>query len=181
MDDEKVARLAARVKLLLFDVDGVLTDGKFLLVPMADGSVVEAKAFDSQDGSAIALARRTGIKLGLLSGRNSPAVARRAEELRFDFCYQGLGSKKLEAFREIMHISGIAAEYICYVGDDIQDIPILSCVGLPVAVGNACAESKAAAVYTTANRGGAGAIRELIELILRAQNKWQSAIAEFLG
>src|SRR5215470_5462605 len=98
MADSNITKLASKTELLLMDVDGVLTDGKFLFVPLPDGSVVEAKAFDSQDGSAIGLARRSGIKLGILSGRSSPAVTRRAEELRLDFCYQGLGRKKIQAF-----------------------------------------------------------------------------------
>src|SRR4051812_41832983 len=181
MDEISLARLASRTRMLLMDVDGVMTDGKFLLVPMPDGSVVEAKAFDSQDGSAIGLVRRTGIRLGLISGRDSPAVSRRAEELRFDFCYQGTGRKKLDAFHEIVAKSGIPFEDICYVGDDLQDIPVLRRVGFPIAVANACPETKAAAAYVTKNFGGSGAIRELVELILRSQNKWDSSIKEFLS
>jgi 3-deoxy-D-manno-octulosonate 8-phosphate phosphatase (KDO 8-P phosphatase) len=180
MDDRNVQQLASKVQLLLMDVDGVMTDGKFLLVPMPDGSVVEAKAFDSQDGSGIGLARRSGILLGLISGRGSPAVTRRAEELRFNFVYQGTGRKKLAAFNEIVAKTGLPPESICFVGDDLQDIPVMSRVGFPVAVANACPETKRAAAYVTRNSGGNGAIRELVELILRSQDKWDSAIKEFL-
>ena len=162
------------------DVDGVLTDGKLLFVPMPDGSVVEAKAFDSQDGSAIGLARRAGIKIGIISGRGSPAVTRRAEDLKLDFCYQGLGRKKIDAFDEVVAKVALPVENICYAGDDLQDIPILRRVGFPVAVANACAEAKSVAAYVTRNSGGNGAIRELVELILRAQGKWESAIREFI-
>src|SRR5437660_4157024 len=140
MIDPNVAKLASKIELLLMDVDGVLTDGKFLLIPLPDGSVVEAKAFDAQDGSAIGLARRAGIKLGILSGRTSPAVTRRAEELRFDFCYQGLGRKKLQAFDVIARKANLPPDKMCYLGDDVQDIPILRRVGFPVAVANACAD-----------------------------------------
>jgi 3-deoxy-D-manno-octulosonate 8-phosphate phosphatase (KDO 8-P phosphatase) len=180
MDDHDISKLAARTELLLLDVDGVLTDGKLLFVPMPDGSAVEAKAFDAQDGSAIALARRCGMKFGILSGRSSPAIDRRAKELKIDFCYQGLGSRKLEAFKEIATTVGLPPERMCYMGDDVQDIPILRQVGFPVAVANACAEAKAAAVYVTTRTGGNGAVREAVELILKAQGKWDSAIAEFL-
>jgi len=175
-----VEKLAAKTELLLFDVDGVLTDGKLLLVPMPDGSVVEAKSFDAQDGSAIGLARRAGIKLGIISGRSSPANDRRAMELKLDFFYQGLGHLKMGAFDEVVKRAGLPLEKICYVGDDIQDIPILRRVGFAVAVANACVETKAAASYTTVRKGGEGAVREVVELILRASGKWDSVIAEFL-
>jgi 3-deoxy-D-manno-octulosonate 8-phosphate phosphatase (KDO 8-P phosphatase) len=172
--------MAEHVKMLLMDVDGVLTDGRFLLVPMPDGSVVEAKAFDSQDGSAIGLARRAGIKLGIISGRGSPAVTRRAEELKLDFVYLGLGRKKLSAYEEIILKSGLPEESVCYVGDDLQDIPIMRRVGFPVAVANACAETKECAAYITRRAGGDGAIREVVELILKSQDMWKPAIDEFL-
>src|SRR5262245_30410220 len=123
--------------MLLMDVDGVLTDGKLLYIPMADGSMVETKWFDATDGASIGFLRRAGIRTGIISGRSSPVVARRAEELRMDFVYQGLGRKKLPAFLEILEKTGIAASRVCYVGDDIQDLPILTRVGLPVAVSNA--------------------------------------------
>ncbi len=175
-----VNRLAERIELLLLDVDGVMTDGKFLFVPMPDGSVVEAKAFDSQDGSALGIARRSGIRLGIISGRGSPAVTRRAQELKFEFVYLGLGRKKIDAFSEIVAKTGLQLERICYIGDDVQDLPILRRVGFPVAVANACPEAKSSSAYVTSRSGGAGAIREVVELILRAQGRWETAIAEFL-
>jgi len=179
MSDAEVARLAAKTQLLLMDVDGVMTDGKLLFVPMPDGTVVEAKAFDSVDGSGIGLARRAGIKFGIITGRSSPAVARRAAELRFDFCYQGLGRRKIAAFDDIAAKVAMTPDAMCYIGDDVQDIPLLRRVGFPVAVSNACVEARNAAAYVTRNAGGHGAVREVIEVILRAQDKWDSAIAEF--
>ena len=165
--------------MLILDVDGVMTDGRLHYVPMPDGSVSESKSFDSADGAAIGFARRAGIKLAILSGRSSPAVTRRAEELKFDFVYQGLGRRKTEAFDEICVKSGISHESMCYVGDDVQDIPILRRVGFPVAVANARPEALQVAAYVTTANGGNGAVREIVELILRAQGKWDAAIAEF--
>lgn len=181
MTARPVQALAEKIQLLLMDVDGVLTDGRFLLVPMPDGSVVEAKAFDAQDGSAIGLARKSGMRLGIISGRDSPAVRRRAEELKLEFVCLGLGSRKIAAFNELLTKVAFTPESICYIGDDIQDLPILRRVGLPVAVQNACPEVKDAAAYVTARHGGNGAVREVVELILRAQGQWESAIAEFLS
>jgi 3-deoxy-D-manno-octulosonate 8-phosphate phosphatase (KDO 8-P phosphatase) len=166
--------------MLLMDVDGVLTSGEFLFVPMPDGSVVEAKAFHSVDGTAIGLARRAGLRMGIISGRASPAVTRRAEELRLEFVYQGLGRRKIEAFEEILSKAMCLPENICYVGDDLQDLPILNRVGFPVGVANACAEVKSVVAYVTRKAGGEGAVREVVEVILRAKGTWDSAIAEFM-
>jgi 3-deoxy-D-manno-octulosonate 8-phosphate phosphatase (KDO 8-P phosphatase) len=180
MSADDIHRLASKIQLLLMDVDGVLTDGTFLFVPMPDGSVVEAKGFHASDGAAIGIARRAGIKLGIISGRSSPAVTRRSEELRFDFCYQGLGRRKIEAFNEIVAKVAFLPDAMAYIGDDLQDIPILRRVGFPISVANACVEAKEHSAYTTQNTGGHGAVREVVELILRAQGKWDDAVAEFL-
>ena len=180
MPDNDVTRLASRVRLILMDVDGVMTDGRILFVPMPNGSVVEAKVFDAQDGAAISIARRSGMKLGIISGRGSPAVSRRAEELKLHFCYQGLGRNKISALSEIAAGVEYPLDSFCFIGDDLQDIPILRRVGFPVAVANACPEAKACAAYVSRASGGNGAVREVIELILRSQGKWEAAIAEFL-
>lgn len=177
--ESELPALAAKTQLLLMDVDGVLTDGKLLFIPMPDGSVVEAKSFDAHDGAGLGAAQRAGIRLGVLSGRASPAVARRAAELQMEYIYQGVGRRKIEAFDEIVVKSQISVERICYVGDDLQDLPILRRVGFPVAVANACPEVRDAAAYVTRRSGGCGAVRELVELILRAQGKWESAVTEF--
>jgi 3-deoxy-D-manno-octulosonate 8-phosphate phosphatase (KDO 8-P phosphatase) len=168
------------VELLLMDVDGVMTDGRIIHIPQPDGSVVEAKEFNASDGAAIGFARRAGIRTGIISGRGSPAVSRRAEELHMDFLYQGLGRKKLSAFEEILARTKLPADRICYIGDDVQDIPILMRVGFPVAVANAYPEVLSRVAYVTRACGGKGAIREVVELILKAQGKWDAAIAEFL-
>ncbi len=178
---DDAAQRASQVKVLLMDVDGTLTDGKLIFVPMPDGSVGEAKTFDAADGAALGLARRAGIQLGIITGRNSAAVTHRAQELHLDFVYQGLGHRKLGAFEEILARNTFLERNVCYVGDDIQDIPILRRVGFPVAVANARPEVKACVAYVTQASGGNGAIRELIEFILKAQGKWDTAIAEFLG
>src|SRR5207249_10015536 len=152
-----------------------------LYLPLADGTVAETKTFHAADGAAIGIARRAGIKTGIISGRTSPAVARRAEELAMDFLYQGLGRKKLAAFEDILAKTRIPAGRACFVGDDIQDLPILSRAGFPIAVPNACSEVLTRAAYVTRAAGGRGAIREVVELILRAQGKWEAAMSEFLS
>jgi 3-deoxy-D-manno-octulosonate 8-phosphate phosphatase (KDO 8-P phosphatase) len=178
MPEKDIAAIAARVALLLMDVDGVMTDGSLIHVPMADGTVVEAKSFNASDGAGIGFAHRAGIKTGIISGRGS--AGRRAEELKMDFVYQGLGRKKILAYEEILVSSKISPERVCYIGDDLQDIPILTRVGFPVAVANASPEVRSRVAYITRASGGRGAIREVVELILKAQGKWDAAIAEFL-
>ena len=178
MPEKDVTALAARIEILLMDVDGVLTDGSLIYVPLADGTVVEAKAFHASDGAAIGFARRAGIKTGIISGRGS--AGQRAEELKMDFIYQGLGRRKLSALEEILARTKTPAERICFVGDDLQDIPILTRVGFPVAVANAYPEVLSKVAYVTRETGGRGAIREVVEMILKAQGKWDAAIAEFL-
>ncbi len=178
MPEKDVTALAARIEMLLMDVDGVMTDGSLIQIPMADGSIVEAKSFNASDGAGVGFAHRAGIKTGIISGRG--AAGRRAEELKMDFVYQGLGRKKATAFEEILVRSKISSERICYIGDDLQDIPILMRVGFPVAVANAYPEVLSRVAYVTRCSGGRGAVREVVELILKAQGKWDAAIAEFL-
>ena len=181
MLEKDVTPLAWKIELLLMDVDGVLTDGTLLYLPLPDGSVAETKTFHAADGAAIGIARRAGIKTGMISGRTSPVVARRAEELAMEFLYQGLGRKKLPAFEEILGKTRIPASRVCYVGDDLQDLPLLTRAGFPIAVPNACREVLARAAYVTRAPGGHGAIREVVELILKAQGKWEAAMKEFLA
>jgi len=179
MPEKDVTPLAWKIELILMDVDGVLTDGRLLLVPMPDGSVVEAKSFNVNDGAALAMARRAGLKIGIISGRSSAALTRRAEELKVDFFYHGLNPKKTTALEEIYAQTKLPKDRVCYVGDDVQDLPILARVGFPVAVANAVPEVASRAAYVTRASGGNGAIREIVELILRAQGKWDAALAEF--
>jgi 3-deoxy-D-manno-octulosonate 8-phosphate phosphatase (KDO 8-P phosphatase) len=179
MSEKEITELARKIELLLMDVDGVMTDGTLLFVPMPDGSVAEAKMFNINDGAALGMARRAGLKTGIISGRSSPALTKRAEELHVDFFYDGLGRTKTRALEEILKKSRIPKDRICYIGDDIQDLPLFSRIGFPIAVANATAEVASRAVHITRTPGGRGAIREVVELILRAQSKWDTAIAEF--
>jgi 3-deoxy-D-manno-octulosonate 8-phosphate phosphatase (KDO 8-P phosphatase) len=179
MPEKDVTLLASKIELLLMDVDGVLTAGEILLVPMPDGSVVEAKTFNTKDGAGLALAHRAGLKTGIITGRSSPALTRRAEELKMDFLYEGFSDSKISAIEEIYSQTKLSKEQVCYVGDDLQDLPVINRVGFPVAVADAAAEVAARAAYVTRAAGGHGAIREVVELILRAQHKWEAALRQF--
>ncbi len=193
---------ARKIKLLLFDVDGVMTDGTIWLFPapagatqdiqrqaakMADAggyaissaTMVEAKGFHAHDGTAISLARLAGLKTGLITKRISETVALRARDLRVDHVYQGIADK-LATFEEILRKDGITAVEAAYVGDDIIDLPVMQRCGLAVAVPNARQEVRAAAHWVTTQEGGRGAIRDAVEYILRAQGKLEDVIAEYL-
>jgi 3-deoxy-D-manno-octulosonate 8-phosphate phosphatase (KDO 8-P phosphatase) len=174
---KSVLAKAKKIHVLLMDVDGVLTDGRVWLASWPDGTAHEIKGFDAYDGQGLMLAHAMGLRTGVITGRESPAVARRAKELGLEFVYQGQASKTA-AFEEILAKSGARAEEVCYVADDLPDLPVLRRVGLAVAVGNAAPEVKEAAHYVTKHGGGGGAVREVVELILKAQGKWAQAIRE---
>jgi 3-deoxy-D-manno-octulosonate 8-phosphate phosphatase (KDO 8-P phosphatase) len=166
---------AERVRLLLMDVDGTLTDGRVYLQSMPDGSAEEMKAFSAHDGAGLKLAHLMGIKTGLITGRDSAATARRAREVAMDFVFQGR-AKKLGAYEEILRTAGLDDAAVAYIGDDLPDIPLLKRAGLAVAVSNAVPEVKSVAHYVTSRRGGDGAVREVIELILKAQGRWKETV-----
>jgi 3-deoxy-D-manno-octulosonate 8-phosphate phosphatase (KDO 8-P phosphatase) len=178
------AARARKIKLLLFDVDGVLTDGKIYLFPVpSDGQhkiVVEAKGFSAHDGAGISLARIGGLKTGLVTRRNSETVALRARDLKLDYVYQGI-TDKLAAFRAIIDKEGIDASAAAFVGDDVIDLPPMQNCGLSIAVANARSEVKKSAHYITPNAGGEGALRDAIEFILKAQGKWKQAVKEYVA
>jgi 3-deoxy-D-manno-octulosonate 8-phosphate phosphatase (KDO 8-P phosphatase) len=178
-----VAR-ARKIRLLLFDVDGVLTDGKLYVFPVpSEGPqriVVEAKGFSAHDGAGISLARIGGLKTGLITRRNSETVALRARDLRLEYVYQGI-TNKLAAFREIIDKEGIDACSAAFVGDDVIDLPPMQNCGLSIAVANARSEVKKGAHYITPNAGGEGAVRDAIEYILKAQGKWKQAVKEYVA
>ncbi len=155
-----------KIKMVLMDVDGVLTTGKIVY----SSSGEELKEFDIQDGMGITLARMAGVKTGIITGRSSPMVQRRAEELKYDFISQG-SFDKLPNYINIREQSGFSDAEVCYIGDDVLDLCILKRVGFSVAVANAQDSVKAACDYTTIHRGGDGAVRETIEKILKAQRK----------
>lgn len=157
------------------DVDGVLTDGRIYLQSLPDGSAVEMKAFNAYDGAGLKMVRACGIRTGIITGRESAATSRRAREMAMDFVYQKR-AEKLPAYREILRRAKLEDAEVAYVGDDLPDLPLLASVGLAVAVANAAPEVKRAAHYVTRRAGGDGAIREVVELLLRAQGQWAAAV-----
>ncbi len=169
---------AARVKLFLMDVDGVLTDGHLINVPGPDGKMVETKMFDSQDGIALQWLNWCGIQTGVISGRLSPATDERARQVKMTYVYQG-HIEKIPILEEIVAKSGVAPDQIAYAGDDLTDLVILRRVGLAIAVANARAEVKRAAHYITAAKGGGGAVREICELLLQAQGRWADILKKY--
>lgn len=173
-----IRQRAARIQLVLMDVDGVLTDGKYFHVPNPEGGLFEVKLFDSQDGIALQWLHRTGIKTGLISGRDAQATRERARSSHMTYCYMG-STEKLPIFHEILADSGLTPDQICYVGDDLTDAILMTRVGLAVAVANAVPEVKACAHHVTAVPGGQGALRETTELILEAQGKWQGILDHY--
>ena len=167
------ARLA-RVKLFLCDVDGVLTDGTVML-----GEGTEYKTFGIQDGLGLLLLKKIGIKVGFISARPSVVTQQRAEELKIDFLYQAKTSKVTIA-EELLAKTGFQWTEVCYVGDDIVDLGVLKRAGAAIAVANPIADVRTRAHYVTTARGGHGAVREVVELILQAQGKWQAIVEEHL-
>ena len=166
---------AAQIKLLLMDVDGTMTDGGVLLLSQPDGSALEIKKFDAHDGQGLTLAHTAGIQTGCITGRESPALLRRAHEMKMDYIYMKI-PLKMPAYEEILARAGLNDAEVAYVGDDLPDIPILKRVGLAVAVGDAVADVKKIAHYTTKAHAGKGAIREAIELILKSKGIWDELI-----
>jgi 3-deoxy-D-manno-octulosonate 8-phosphate phosphatase (KDO 8-P phosphatase) len=202
-----VAR-ARKIKLILFDVDGVLTDGKIWIFPAPSGgqqsgapqsglerpaqqggqpgsgfhstSLIEAKGFHAHDGTAIMLARLAGIKTGIITKRISETVALRARDLKIDHVYQGI-QDKASVFAQILEIDGITAAEAAFVGDDVIDLPAMRKCGLAIAVKNARPEVKAEAHWVASHAGGDGAARDAIEYILKAQGKWKQAVEEYIS
>jgi 3-deoxy-D-manno-octulosonate 8-phosphate phosphatase (KDO 8-P phosphatase) len=198
---------AARVRLLLFDVDGVLTDGKLFIFPAPAGTqqsildqraqdrsakhageggfglqsqaLIEAKGFHAHDGTSISLARLAGIRTGLITKRISETVALRARDLKLEYVRQGIQDKRT-AFEEIVKEAGVKLEEAAFVGDDVIDLPAMRAGGLAIAVKNARAEVKREAHYTTPHAGGDGALRDAVEFILKAQGKWKTIVEAYI-
>ena len=171
-----VQERAGRVRLLLFDVDGVLTDGTVIV--HADGS--ESKGFHIKDGAAIVWAQRAGLPVGLLSARASAATTQRAAQLAVRLVQQGVPSKQA-AFEQILRDTNLDEQFVAYMGDDLLDLPVLRRAGLSAAPADAAAEVRDSVHWVSSARGGQGAARELIELVLRAQGRWEEIIAEYGG
>ena len=172
---------ARKIRLFLMDVDGTLTEGGVCLISTtaADGAgpstVSEMKIFDAKDGQGLSLAHTMGIKTGFITGRRSPAVAKRAEELKVTFVYLGQASKT-KAFEECVQKAGVTEDEVAYLGDDLPDMPLARRAGLAVSVADGADELKAICHYTTRRLAGHGAAREVIELILKAQGRWEEAV-----
>ena len=165
---------ARDLRLLLFDVDGVLTDGSVTV----SGDGTESKAFFIRDGLALVWAQQAGLSVGLLSGRRSEATTRRAAELGISILVQG-ETNKLAAYRQILAGQHLADEHVAYMGDDLLDLPVLAHVGLSTAPSDAADKVRACVHWVSRHRGGRGAVRELVEIILRARGRWDALVRSF--
>jgi 3-deoxy-D-manno-octulosonate 8-phosphate phosphatase (KDO 8-P phosphatase) len=174
--DEALAARCRAIQLVLSDVDGVLTDGRILVLP--DGQ--EAKSFHTRDGLAFVLARQAGLRTGVISGRSSPSVTRRAEELRMAVVLQGIADKGA-AFRGVLAEQGLRSHEVAYVGDDVNDLPVMLACGLSAAPADAPFEVRAQACMVLQATGGRGCFREFVEAILRARGEWESVVAAAFG
>lgn len=170
----EVKEKARIIKLLILDVDGVMTDGRIIYT---DGGE-EIKAFDVKDGHGVKLLMRGGVDVAILTGRESRVVLHRANNLGIDMVFQG-AKDKLRVFEEILKAKGLKDEEVCYLGDDLVDAPVMSRVGLSIAVSDAHDELKGCVDYVTKGRGGRGAVREACELILKAQGKWEGLTSRY--
>jgi 3-deoxy-D-manno-octulosonate 8-phosphate phosphatase (KDO 8-P phosphatase) len=170
---------AKNIKVLIFDVDGVLTDGQIFVIPNAEGRGIEAKGFAAHDGLGISLGRLGGLRIGIITKRNSQTVAIRANDLKLEFVYQGQ-AHKMNAINDILAKTGATLDQLAYVGDDIVDLPVMRQSGLSIATANARKEVKAAAHYVTPNPGGFGAGRDAIDFILTAQGTLEKVIEQYL-
>lgn len=169
-------RNAEKIKLLLLDVDGVLTNGQIIY----DGAGNELKMFDVRDGHGLKLLQRAGIAVGIITGRSSAVVERRAAELGIEIVYQG-ALNKLEPYREIVASTGLDEEQIAYVGDDLVDLPVLARVGFSATVADADPEVINRVDYVASRSGGRGAVREICELLLKAGGHWQEVTARYFS
>lgn len=170
----EVERRAARVKLLLMDCDGVLTDGRITLLENGD----EQKSFHTRDGHGLVLLHRAGLRSGIISGRTSTAVERRARDLKISYLRQGTWNK-VKDFAEVLTEAEVEPQEVAFVGDDVTDIPLMRRCGFSIAVADAGEETRAAAHYVTRLPGGFGAVREVCELILRAQGRWDDLMKRY--
>lgn len=166
---------AAQIKLILMDVDGTMTDGGVTLLSQSDGTAIEIKTFDAHDGQGLTLARTAGLRTGCITGRESAALLRRAQEMKMEFIYMKQ-PVKMPAYEEILRKAGVSDSAVAYIGDDLPDIPLMRRVGLAVAVGDAVLEVKEAAHYTTQALAGHGAVREAVEVVLKSKGIWEEMI-----
>lgn len=172
--------LATRIKLVCFDVDGVLTDGGIVLGDTA-GARVELKRYDIQDGLGIVMLQQAGVLTAIITGRESESVALRARELRVDELVQDRHARKVPALRRLLEKRGLDWSEVAFVGDDLPDLGVMRLVGLPVAVANATPEARRAATVQLTRAGGAGAVREFCELLLRARGEWETQVEAYVA
>jgi 3-deoxy-D-manno-octulosonate 8-phosphate phosphatase (KDO 8-P phosphatase) len=177
-DPAQFQRLAAGIRVFLMDVDGVLTDGRLLFFPGADGNIIESKGFDSQDGIALRWLSWFGIQTGVISGRDSPATLARAQQVGMRWVFQG-HIEKIPLFEQIMSEAGVSPEEVAYVGDDLTDVVIMRRVGLSFATANARPEVKQVATAVTDAVGGSGAVREVIEVMLKSRGSWEEILKKY--
>lgn len=166
---------ARRIRVLLMDVDGTMTDGSVTLLSQTDGSALEIKTFDAHDGQGLTLAHTAGLRTGCITRRESAALARRAFEMKMEFVYMKQ-PVKMPAYEDVLRKAKASDHEVAFVGDDLPDIPLMRRAGLAVAVGDAVPEVKKVAHYTTQALAGHGAIREAVELILRSKGIWTEMI-----
>jgi len=175
-DLSSIERRASHIKLLLMDCDGVLTDGRLWLLGDSD----EQKCFNTHDGLGLALLHRAGLKSGIISGRRSKAVERRARELGVEFVRQG-DPYKTAAFEGLLQEAGVGEHEVAFIGDDLPDIPLMKRSELAVAVADAVDEAQQAAHYVTRAAGGRGAVREVVEMILKTQGRWSDLVDGYIA
>ncbi|WP_303720413.1 HAD family hydrolase [Malonomonas rubra] len=166
----------AKIKLLLLDVDGIMTDGRIIY----DNQGNELKSFDVKDGHGLKMVQRAGIKVGIITGRQSEVVARRAKELGIEILYQK-ALTKLDPYREILAAEGLADEQVAYMGDDVVDLPILRRVGFSATVSDAVSDVLPLVDYVAKRPGGRGAVREVCDLLLKASGKWESLTEKYFS
>jgi 3-deoxy-D-manno-octulosonate 8-phosphate phosphatase (KDO 8-P phosphatase) len=175
---QELFRRAAAIKVLLMDVDGVMTDGHLYLVPDRDGNMVETKGFDSQDGIALRWLRWYDIQTGVITGRESPATADRARQVGMSWVFQG-HIEKVPLLEQILAEAKVSGEEVAYIGDDLTDVVIMRRVGLSFATANARPEVKRSANAVTHAQGGYGDVREVIELLLQARGGWDTLLQKY--
>ena len=174
------AELAHRIRLVVFDVDGVMTDGGIYLGATESGDPVELKRFDIQDGLGVQMMRSAGLRVAIVTGRVSEAVRIRAGELQVDDLHQDSRADKLSAVADILERNGIGWDETAFLGDDLPDLVVLRRVGLPAVVGNATSDARAAAAWHAVRHGGRGAVREFAEALLKARGQWADAVEAYV-
>jgi 3-deoxy-D-manno-octulosonate 8-phosphate phosphatase (KDO 8-P phosphatase) len=173
--EENILERARKIRMLVIDVDGILTDGRIIYDNFGD----ELKFFDVKDGFGLYLLHKAGIPAVIISARKSRAVVRRAKEMRVRKFYRN-STNKVKSYEKVLKKFGIADENVCYVGDDLLDLSVMKRVGLAVSVPDGIEEVKTAAHYITQKNGGRGAVREIVDIILKAQGKWEQLAGQFV-